>query len=138
MGKWKYSHYENSQKNLDENFEVVKPQWDRKIKIINDIYEQTLRQLMSSLSEKEVKESLKKNEKKFTLKFNTCLILLKDIESLVKSNATTWKNIYGLHKSSDFVVQVDDKDGEDEDAKEEVEIKDYEIDDVNLDDEEEE
>ena len=50
---------------------------------------------------------------------------------------TTLRNIYGLHKPSDFVVHVDDKDDEDEDAEEEVEIKDDEIDDVNLDDEEE-
>ena len=91
---------------------------------------------MPNLSEKEVKESLKKNEEKFTLKFNTCMILLEDIEYVVKTTTTTWKSIYQLHQPSDFVVHVDDKD--DEDEEEEVEIRDDDLDDVNLDDEEEE
>lgn len=90
------------------------------MKTTKDICKQTLRQLLLSLSEKEVKESLKQNEKKLTLKFNTYLILLKDIESVVQSTTITGNNIYGLHKPNDFVVHVDHKDGEDEDAEEEV------------------
>ena len=93
---------------------------------------------MLTLSEKEVKELLKMNEKKLTLKFRTCLILLKDIESMLKSNTTTWKNIYGLHKPSEFFVHVDDKDVEEDDVEEEIEIRYDEIDNVDLDDEEEE
>ena len=114
LGKWKYSPYELSQKILDELLNAIKPRWDSVIKTAKDIYEQTLRQLIPSLNEKQVKESLKKNEKKLTLKFNTCLIFLKDIESSVQSTSTTWKNIYGLHKPNDFVMHVNDKDGEDE------------------------
>ena len=38
---------------------------------------------MSSLSDKEVKESLKKNEEKLTLRFNTCLILMNSVEDVV-------------------------------------------------------
>lgn len=95
------------------------------MKTTKDFYEQTLRQLMSSLSEKEVQESLKQNEKKHTLKFNTCMLFL----IVVKSTTTTWKNIYGLQKPSEFVVHGDDKDGEDVDVEEEVEIRDDEIDD---------
>ena len=82
---------------------------------------------MPNVTDKEVKEYLKKNEKKLTPKFNTCLILLKDIESMVKSNTTTWKNIYRWHKPSDYVVQVDDKYVEENDVVEEVEIRDDEI-----------
>ena len=115
---------------------AVKPRWENAKKTVKDIFEQTLKKLMSSLSKKEVKESLKKNEKNFTLKLNGCMILLKDIESMVKVATTTWKNIYQLHQPSNFVVHVDDND--DEDEEEEVEIKDDEIDDFNLDDEEEE
>lgn len=90
---------------------------------------------MPSLSNKEVKESLKKNEEKFTLKFNTCMILMKYIEYVVKATTTTWKRIYKLYQPSDFIIHVDDKD--DEDEEEDVETKDDEIDDVNLDAEEE-
>ena len=57
---------------------------------------------------------------------------------MVQSTTTTWKNIYGLHKPSEFFVHVDGKDGEDEDVEEEVEMKDDGINGVNLDDEEEE
>ena len=91
---------------------------------------------MPNHSKKEIEESLKKNEKKFTLKLNTCMILLKDIEYVVKVTITTWKSIYKLHQPSDFVVHVDNK--EDGDEEEDVEIKDDEIDNVNPEDEEEE
>ena len=94
LGKWKYSPDELTQV-PDVLLKEVKPQWDNAIKFNKDISEKTLRQLMLSLNEKEVKESLKMNEKKITSEFNTCLILLKDIESMVKSNTTIWKNIYG-------------------------------------------
>lgn len=57
---------------------------------------------------------------------------------MVTSTTTTWKNIYGLHKPSDFVVQVDDKDAKKDDVEEEVEIRDDELNDVVLDGEEEE
>ena len=51
---------------------------------------------MPSLSDKEVKESLKKNEETITLRFNTYLILLNDIEHVIKNATNTWKNIYVL------------------------------------------
>lgn len=34
---------------------------------------------MPSLNDKEVQESMKRNEEKLNLKFNTCLILVNDI-----------------------------------------------------------
>lgn len=92
---------------------------------------------MLSLSDKEVKDSMKKNEEKLSLKFNTCLVLIKDIESVVKTTTTTWKNIYNLHQLGDHVVHIDDKDDEDDkddDDEEDVETKD----DVIMDDEEQE
>ena len=67
---------------------------------------------MPSLNNKEVKESLKKNEEKLTLKFNTCLGLMKDIDHVVKNATNTWKNIYLLHKPSDFPINVNDEDDE--------------------------
>ena len=68
---------------------------------------------MLSLSDKEVKESLKKNEEKLTLRFNTCLILLNNIEDVVTTTNKTWKNIYCLHKPSHFLVQVEEEEEED-------------------------
>ena len=62
--------------------EKVQSRWDHARKTTKHIYEHNLRQLMSSLSEKGVKESLKMNEEKLTLRFNTCLILMKDINML--------------------------------------------------------
>ena len=88
---------------------------------------------MLSLTDKEVKESLKKNEEKLTMRFNTCLILMKDIEHVVRNANNTWKNIYLLHKKSDFPILVDEKDEEDEGEGE----KEEEIEKVTLDKEEE-
>lgn len=68
----------------------------------------------------EVKESLRKNEDKMTLRFNTCLVLIKDIEHIVKSAIETWKNFYHLHNPIDFPVTMNDD--EDEEEKDEKEI----------------
>ena len=57
-----------------------------------DIYEKNLRKL--------------KNEEKLTLRFNICLVLLKEIEHVLKNATNTWKNVYLLHKLSDFVISV--------------------------------
>ena len=62
------------------------------------------------------------------------MILVNDIEHVVKIATTTWKNIYKLHQQSDFVIHVSDKEDDDNDDEDDVEIQD----DVNLDDEEKE
>lgn len=131
LGKWKYSLDQLPQQIPKDLLQEIKPRWENARKIAKDIFEQTLRNLMLSLSEKEVKESLKKNEEKFTLKFNTYLVLMKDIESMVKSTTTTWKKIYNLQQSSDFIIHVSEKDDKEDDEE------DVEIEDVNLDDKEE-
>lgn len=64
MGKWKYSLDQLGQQIPNVVMEKIKPRWENAMKISKDIYEKTLRQLMSSLNDKEVKESLKKNEEK--------------------------------------------------------------------------
>ena len=69
-----------------------------------------------------------------TPKFNAFMILSKDIELVVKSNTTTWKNIYGLHKPSEEVVQIDDE--KEDIEKDDEEINDDEIDEVDNVDEE--
>ena len=57
LGKWKYSPDELTQQVPDVLFKVVKPKWDSAMKVSKDINEQTLRKIMPSHSEKEVKES---------------------------------------------------------------------------------
>ena len=94
---------------------------------------------MLSLNDKEVKESLKKNEEKVTLRFNTFLVLLNDIEHIVRNVTNTWKNIYHLQKLSDFVVTISDKhDDDDNEPKKDEEIDAKEVTHFdNVDDEEE-
>ena len=54
------------------------------------------------------------------IKFNTCLILIKDIESVVKNAKSTWKKIYHLHKPSVEAFEIkDDEEDNDEEGEEE-------------------
>ena len=78
---------------------------------------------MPSLCDKEVKESLKKNEEKLILRFNTCLILMNIIEDVVNYTTKKWKSIYCLHKLSDFPMQVEEEGEEEEEEKREEEIQ---------------
>ena len=55
------------------------------------------------------------------MRFNACLVLLNDIEHIVKNTTNTWKNVYLLHKPSDFVVSVSDKEGDDDEKTEDGE-----------------
>ena len=71
MDKRKYSADQFAQQIPNVLMEKIKPRWENAMKTTKDIYEKTLRKLMSSLNDKEVKESLKKNEEKLTLRFNT-------------------------------------------------------------------
>ena len=64
---------------------------------------------MPTVKGKEVKESIKRNGEKLTLKFNTCLVLMKNIENFVKNARNTWKNVYLLHKMDDFSVTISKK-----------------------------
>lgn len=114
IAKWKYSLSELTTQVPDAILKAVTPICDNVVNVARGIREQTLRQLMPNLSDKEVKESLKKNEQKLTPKFNTFLILSKDIEPDVKSNIIAWKDIYGLHKPTKEVVQIEDVEKDDE------------------------
>lgn len=73
---------------------------------------------MPTITDKEVKKSIKRNEEKLTLKFNTCLALMTDIEHIVKNATNTWKNVYLLHKMDDFSVTISKKDDDDDDKAE--------------------
>ena len=71
LDKWKYSLDELAQNFFYKLTKEINHRWESAKKNAKDIFEQTLKQLMLILSKKEVNESLKKNEKKFTLKLNT-------------------------------------------------------------------
>ena len=80
MGQWKYSPNYMTTQIPSTLLEKVRIRWENARKTVKDIYAQTLRQLMSSLKNVEVNKALKENKNKMTLKFNTCLILIKYIE----------------------------------------------------------
>lgn len=86
MGKWKYSPDQLASHISNELLERLKPRWELAMQTTRDIYEKTLRRLLLSITNDKVKESMKKNEEKMTLRFNTCLILLKDIEHVVNNS----------------------------------------------------
>ena len=51
-----------------------------------------------------------------TVKFNTFLVLMKDLEYVVRNATNTWRNVYYLHKLSDQLVEIkDDDDDSDKD-----------------------
>ena len=87
---------------------------------------------------------MKKNEEKMTIRFHTCLILVKDIDHVVKDATNMWKNIYHLHKPSENLVEINDDDDDsdkDEDNEEDntpsITIDAEEYQDLMKDDEEE-
>ena len=65
---------------------------------------------------------MKKNEEKLILRFNTCLVLMKEIEHVVKNATNTRKNVYLLHKLSDFSINIKDDDDDQEEKDDEEEL----------------
>lgn len=63
MGKCKYSLDQLAHQIPNILVKKIKTRWENSMKLARDMYEKTLRQLMSSLNDKEVKESLKKMKK---------------------------------------------------------------------------
>lgn len=114
MGKWKYSPNQIAYQISKDLLEGLKPRWDLAMQTTRDLYEKTLRQLLPSITNVEVKDSMKKNKENMTLRFNTCLILLKYTEHVVSNATNMWKNVYLFHKQSDFPIEVKDDDSDDE------------------------
>ena len=53
-----------------------------------------------------------------TLKFNTCLVLMKDIEYVVKNATNIWRNVFHLQKPSEYPIEIKDDDDDDSDKDE--------------------
>ena len=53
------------------------------------------------------------HEDRMILKLNTCFILTKNIESVVKHALDVWRDIYDLNKPSKEIVEIKDDDNSD-------------------------
>ena len=58
---------------------------------------------------------MKNHEGNMMIRFHTCLILIKEIEHVVRDAKNMWKNIYHLHKPSEDPVEIKDNDSNDSD-----------------------
>jgi len=83
LGIWKYSPKKISPQIPTYLLDKIKVKWENILQTIKDIFDKNLRQLVPSLTDAEVKKALKEHEGRMILKFNTCLILMKNIESLL-------------------------------------------------------
>ena len=70
MGQWKYSPDQLASQIPSVLLEKIKVRWENTKQTIKDIYAQTLRQLVPTLTDAEVNKSLKDNENKMMVKFN--------------------------------------------------------------------
>lgn len=86
LGRWKFSPDQFSSQVPIVLLDKIKFRWDNTIQNIKDIFSQTLKQLVPNLTDAEVKKALKDNESIMNLKFNTCLVLMKDIEYVVNNS----------------------------------------------------
>ena len=122
MKKWKYSLSELGSQVLDILLKAVSHHWDNVVMVAKYIWEQTSKKVMLNILDKEVKEALEKHEQILTHKFNAFLVLLNDVELVVKSNINAWTNIYGLNviNPTKEVVQVDDVNDDEEDREDQT------------------
>ena len=118
MGKWKFSPDQLASQEPIIFLDKIKVRSEKTKKTIKKIFEQTLK-LVPTLIDAEVNKALKDNEKKMTLKFNTCLVLMKDIAYVVRNATNTWRNVYHLHKPSEKPMEIKDDDDDDNDKDEE-------------------
>ena len=74
--------------------------------------------MVPNLTEAEVQKALKEHENRMILKFNTCLILMKNVESIVKNATDVWRDVYHLHKPSKDLVEIKDDESDKEEDDE--------------------
>ena len=132
LGKWKLSPDQFASQVPVFLLDMIKVIWDNTIQMVKDIFSQTLKQLVPNLIDAEVKKALKDNENKMILKFNTCLVLMKNVEHIVKNSIDVWKDVFHLPKPSEDPVEIKDDDSDkDEDNEEDntpcvtINTKDY-------------
>ena len=72
--------------------------------------------MVPTLIDTKVNNSMKDNENKMTLKFNTFLVLMKEIEYVVKNTTKNSRNVYHLHKPSEKPIEIKDDDDDNDDG----------------------
>ena len=87
---------------------------------------------MPNMKNAEINKALKENEEKMTLRFNTCLILIKNVELFVKGATTTWKNLYNLHEPSTETIIIKDIEDDSDEQEEEVVIETIHLDSTKI------
>ena len=66
----------------------------------------------------EVQKALKEHENRMILKFNTYLILMKNVESVVKNATDVWRDVYHLNKLAENLVEIKDDESDKEEDDE--------------------
>ena len=84
MGIWKYFPTKMQPHIHGDLYDKIKARWDSTMQIVKDIFEQQLKQLVPSLTDAKVKKALMEHGDQMILKLNTCFILMKNIELVVK------------------------------------------------------
>ena len=93
---------------------------------------------MPNMKNTKFNKELKENEDKMTLRFKKCLILIKNLELVVKGATTTWKNIYNLHELSTETIIIKDIEDDSDEQEEEAITKTIQLDSVDVEEEEKE
>ena len=62
-----------------------------------------------------MKKALLEHEDQMILNLNTCFILTKNIELVVKHASNVWKDVYHLKKPFEEIVEIKDDDSSDND-----------------------
>ena len=99
LSRWELSFDQFSSQVLVVLLHKIKVRWDNTIQIVKEIFSQTLKQLVPNLIDVEIKKTLKENENRMILKFNTCLVQMNNIESMVKNVTDVWKDVFHLPKA---------------------------------------
>ena len=117
LGICKYSPDQFASQILAELLDKIKVRWESTVQTVKDIFEQQLKQLVPNLSDAEARKEMKEHEGRMILKFNTCLILMKNIESVVKNATDVWIDVFHLNKPTDETIEIKDDDSDQEDEE---------------------
>jgi hypothetical protein len=93
MSKWHYdpNHFKGT---IPEDLiKILNIKWHNTVTMEKDIQEQTLKEVLLSASNKEIKEIMVKYESRHTLRFWICQLLGNDIEGVVKATKIVWKEL---------------------------------------------
>ena len=94
MSNWNYDLEALRTSISDDLYKIINTKWTNIVSLERDIREQTLRQVMSNLTNKKVKDTFKKIENRHTPRFRTFHILGKKVEDVVQVTTKLWKKFF--------------------------------------------